>query len=124
MKKLLIPIMLLIFMFQSTCNFWIIISFYANRDFIAENICINRFDQVPVCKGQCFLNEKLQENQKQEQKLPDLKGKEIQLFCEIVTYYCSKIPSFFKEYPRPAIVPDFTLIKRLSTSIFHPPRLA
>ena len=124
MKKLLIPIMLVIFMFQSTCNFWIIISFYANRDYIAENICINRFDQIPVCKGQCFLDEKLQESEKQEQKLPNLKVKEVQLFCEIATYDCTKIPSFFKEYPKPAIVPDFTLIKRLSTSIFHPPRLA
>ena len=124
MKKLLIPIMLVIFMFQSTCNFWIIISFYANRDYIAENICINRFDQVPVCKGQCFLEEKLQESEKREQELPNLKVKEVQLFCEITTYDCIKIPSFFKEYPKPAIVPDFTLIKRLSTSIFHPPRLA
>jgi hypothetical protein len=124
MKKLLIHIMLLIFIFQSTCNFWIIISFYVNRDYIAQNICINRFDQIPVCKGQCFLNEKLQENQKQEQKLPDLKGKEIQLFCEMAAYNCYKIPAFFEEFPRPAIAPDFTLIKTLSTSIFHPPRWA
>lgn len=124
MKKILIHIMLLAFIFQSTCNFWIIISFYANQDYISENVCINRFDQIPVCKGQCFLNEKLQDNQKQEQKFPDLKGKEIQLFCNTVEYTSNKAPLFFKEYPRPAVIPDFTLIKKLSTSIFHPPKLA
>ena len=124
MKKILIHIMLLAFVFQSTCNFWIIISFYANRDYISENICINRFDKIPVCKGQCFLNGKLQENQKQEQKLPDLKGKEIQLFCNAIDYAPANLPVFFQEYPKPAILPDFTLVRKLSTSIFHPPKLA
>lgn len=116
--------MLLTFVFQSTFNFWIIISFYANREYIAENICINRFDQIPVCKGQCFLNEKLQENEKQEQKLPNLKVKEIQLFCDTADYTYTKMPAFFQEYPKPAILPDFILIRKLSTSIFHPPKLA
>lgn len=124
MKKLLIHIMLLTFVFQSTCNFWIIISFYANRDYIAENICINRFDQIPVCKGQCFLNQKLQENEKQEQKLPSLKIKEIQLFCHIADDTYTKMPVLFQEYPKPAILPDCILIKKHSTSIFHPPKLA
>jgi len=124
MKKILIPIMLLTFVLQSTCNFWIIISFYANRDYISENICINRFDKIPVCKGQCFLNQKLKENQKQEQKLPDLKGKEIQLFCNAIDYTPNNPLLFFQESPRPDIIPDFTLIKKLSTFIFHPPKLA
>ena len=124
MKKLLIHIMLLIFIFQSTCNFWIIISFYVNRDYIAENVCIDRFDQVPVCKGQCFLDEKLQQSEKQEQKLPNLKVKEVQLFCDTADYSYTKMPVFFQEYPKPAILPDFTLIKKLPTSIFHPPRWA
>ena len=124
MKKILIHILLLTFVFQSTCNFWIIISFYANRAYISENICINRFDKIPVCKGQCFLNEKLQDNQKQEQKLPDLKGKEIQLFCNTVEYTPNQPLLFFQEYPRPDIIPDFTLIRTLPSSIFHPPKLA
>ena len=123
MKKILIHILLLTFVFQSTCNFWIIISFYANREYISENICINRFDKMPICKGQCFLNEKLLDNQKQEQKLPDLKGKEIQLFCNTFDDPSAKLLVFFQEYPKPAILPDFTLIRKHSTSIFHPPKL-
>lgn len=124
MKRILIHILLLTFVFQSTCNFWIIISFYANRTYIAENICINRFDKIPVCKGQCFLNEKLQETQKQEQKFPDVKGKEIQLFCNTIDYSPNKPLVFFQESPQPDSRPDFTLIKKLPSSIFHPPKWA
>lgn len=123
MKKILIHIMLFAFVFQSTCNFWIIISFYANQDYIAENLCVNRFDKIPVCKGQCFLANQLKEVQKQEQKLPDLKGKEIQLFCAVTDYNYTRLPIFFQEYPKPAIVPDFGLIKKHTSSIFHPPKL-
>lgn len=124
MKKILVHIMLLAFVFQSTCNFWIIISFYASRDYIAENICINRFDQMPVCKGQCFLNKQLKETQKQEQKLPDLKGKEIQLFLNIPELAYYEPVCFYQEFSKPDILPDFTLIKKLSSSIFHPPKVA
>lgn len=124
MKKIILHIMLLTFVFQSTCNFWILISFYANREYIAENICINRFDQMPVCKGQCFLNKQLKETQKQEQKLPDLKGKEIQLFMNTAEVVYSEPVFLFQESPRPDILPDFTLIKQLPSSIFHPPKQA
>lgn len=124
MKKIFLHIMLLTFVFQSTCNFGILISFYANREYIAENICINRFDQMPVCKGQCFLNKQLKETQKQEQKLPDLKGKEIQLFMNTAEVAYSEPVFFFQESPRPDILPDFTLIKQLPSSIFHPPKQA
>ncbi|MFY0481214.1 hypothetical protein ACI6PS_01305 [Flavobacterium sp. PLA-1-15] len=124
MKKIVLHIMLLTFVFQSTCNFWILISFYANREYIAENICINRFDQMPVCKGQCFLNKQLKETQKQEQKLPDLKGKEIQLFINTLEVAYNEPVFFFQETSRPDILPDFTLIKQLPSSIFHPPKLA
>ena len=124
MKKIVLHIMLLTFVFQSTCNFWILISFYANREYIAENICINRFDQMPVCKGQCFLNKQLKETQKQEQKLPDLKGKEIQLFINTLEVAYNEPVFFFQETSTPHILPDFTLIKQLPSSIFHPPKLA
>lgn len=124
MKKILLPIMLLTFVLQSTCNFWIMVTFYANRDYISENICINRFDTIPVCKGQCFLNKQLKETQKQEQKFPDLKGKEVQLFCQFVVEDTENIRAFFKESSRPSVLPDFTLIKKLPTSIFHPPKMA
>jgi len=73
---------LIVFAFQSTSTLWIMASFYAQRDYISKNLCVNRFDAIPVCKGQCYLTKQLKENEKKEQNLPDLKQKEIQLFCQ------------------------------------------
>ncbi len=60
--------LLFIFTIQVTKSFWIISSFYLNRDFIAENICINRFDKIPTCKGLCYLDSQLSKEQKETQK--------------------------------------------------------
>jgi hypothetical protein len=82
MKRAFAIFFLIVFVFQSTSTVWILASFYAQRDYISKNLCINRFDAIPVCKGQCYLNKQLKENEKKEQNLPDLKQKEIQLFCQ------------------------------------------
>ncbi len=68
MKKAWIYFLLFIFCFQSTQSLWIITSFELNRDYIAKNLCINRFDKIPVCKGQCFLNKELNKEQKDHKK--------------------------------------------------------
>lgn len=65
MKRILVFLLLLIFTIQITKSLGIIISFHVNRDYIAENICINRFDKIPTCKGQCFLNAELNKEQKE-----------------------------------------------------------
>lgn len=77
MKKAIAFFLLLIFTFQSTQSLWIITSFQINRDYIASNLCINRFDKVPVCKGQCFLDKELGKEQKQSKKNPSAIDKEL-----------------------------------------------
>lgn len=68
MKKVLVLFLLFIFTIQATKSFWIILSFYLNREYIAENICINRFDKIPICKGICYLDNQLSKEQKETQK--------------------------------------------------------
>lgn len=82
MKRAFAIFFLIVFVFQSTSTVWILASFYAQRDYISKNLCVNRFDAIPVCKGQCYLTKQLKENEKKEQNLPDLKQIEIQLFCQ------------------------------------------
>jgi len=82
MKRAFAIFFLIVFACQSTSTLWIMASFYAQRDYISKNLCVNRFDAIPVCKGQCYLTKQLKENEKKEQNLPDLKQKEIQLFCQ------------------------------------------
>ncbi len=70
------------FIVQSTSQLWIIAAFNINRSYIAANLCINRFDAIPVCKGSCYLEDQLNKDHERQQKLPDLKNKEINLFCQ------------------------------------------
>ncbi|PVD53610.1 hypothetical protein DC498_03580 [Terrimonas sp.] len=74
--------MIFAFLLQSTSQLWIMLSFKINQDYIAANLCINRFEAIPVCKGSCYLENQLNQDQKQQQKFPDLKTKEINLFCQ------------------------------------------
>lgn len=74
--------MIIAFLVQSTSQLWIIAAFKINQDYIAANLCINRFDAMPVCKGSCYLENQLNQDQKQQQKSPDLKTKEINIICQ------------------------------------------
>lgn len=77
MKKGLAYLLLFIFCIQSTQSLWIIASFQINRDYIANNLCINRFDKIPVCKGQCYLNKELDKEQKDNKKSLTIIEKEV-----------------------------------------------
>ena len=55
---------------QSTSSMWIYMGFEINRDYIENQLCINRFDLIPVCKGSCYLEEKIkEENNSSESKI-------------------------------------------------------
>lgn len=121
MKKIVSILLIAALLAQSTSQLWITVAFNLNRDYIAANLCINRFDAMPLCKGSCFLEEQLNKDQQQQQKLPDLKAKEINLF-----YQDNSIGL----YKHPAIADDFCFFPELTTSfitseylrsVFRPP---
>lgn len=56
--------LLLAVIMQSTSSIWIYLGFELNRDYIARQLCINRFETIPVCKGSCYLEEKIKEEKK------------------------------------------------------------
>ena len=93
------------------------------RDYISKNLCINRFDAIPVCKGQCYLTKQLKENEKKEQKLPDLKQREIQLFCQNnLSFEFPK--TIFVERLNTLRYKDNFLSSEYLFSVFHPPQTA
>lgn len=123
MKKLFTYILLAGFVIQSCSQLWVMASFYLNRDYIAENMCVNRFDAIPICKGQCYLEKELQKNeQKQEQHFPDLKQKEIQLFQPTFFAFQFTKTIFLQEENHPDTEPDFNA-SEYHFSVFHPPRI-
>lgn len=122
MKKAVAIFLLITFVLQSTSNLWIIASFYAQRDYISQNLCINRFDAIPICKGQCYLNKQLKENEKKEQNFPNLKQKEIQLFVENdFSFEFEKI--IFQDRLITPTHRDKYLSSEFLFSVFHPPQL-
>jgi hypothetical protein len=76
LRKIISILLLTAFVLQVTGTYWIQAAFYLNREYIAANICINRFDRIPVCKGACYLEKELTENAAKQEKSPDLKSVE------------------------------------------------
>ncbi|MBE8721891.1 hypothetical protein [Sphingobacterium pedocola] len=51
---------------QSTSSIWIYMGFQLNRDYIAGQLCINRFETIPVCNGSCYLEERIKSEKSNE----------------------------------------------------------
>lgn len=123
MKKAVLYFLLLLFVFQCTSNFWIISSFYINREFIAKELCVNRFDAIPVCKGKCFLDKKLADHQKDEQRFPNLKEKETQFYYVVESDPTNHlVPGANYETTLVVIKKEDRLTSAFLYSIFHPPQ--
>ncbi len=122
MKKNILYILLIALLFQSFSNLWIISSFYINQDYISKNLCINRFDTIPVCNGRCFLNKQLKKNDAENQKIPNIKEKEIQLYF----YHQNHTSYYFKtsvETKKSIVIKNQHHIKQAYLSaIFRPPK--
>jgi len=123
MRKIVAIFFLIAFVLQSTSSLWILASFYAQRDYISQNICINRFDAIPVCKGQCYLTKQLKENEKKEQDFPNLKQIEIQLFFQNNFTFEFEETIITDNLNAPTYKGNF-LSSEFLFSVFHPPQLA
>lgn len=69
-------------MVHATQKLVVLVDFYANKSFIEQNLCENRFEKIPICKGQCYLDKELRKVDKHEQKFPESKWKVEVLFCQ------------------------------------------
>jgi hypothetical protein len=123
MRKSISIYILILLVFQNTSSLWVIGAFYINQDYIAKNVCINRFDAVPICKGQCYLTKELKTTEKQDQKIPTVTYKEIQLFCEYEMIFSFSKPVLFSKRIYPVLKKD-QLKSAFIFSIYHPPRCA
>ena len=48
----------------------IYLSFKANQSYIAENLCINRVNEISMCYGSCVLEKVMSESKEQESENP------------------------------------------------------
>ncbi|MFM1792221.1 MAG: hypothetical protein RLZZ252_575 [Bacteroidota bacterium] len=59
MKRLLVFVLLVAVMLPSVLKLVTIISFYANRDYIAKELCVEKNNPNNCCLGSCQLQQKL-----------------------------------------------------------------
>ncbi len=123
MKRIFAIFFLITFLLQNTSSLWTMALFYVQREYISQNLCVNRFDAIPICKGQCYLSKQLKENEKKEQNFPNLKQKEIQLFFSVkISFDFDK--KIFEEESNAPIHKNNFLSSEFLFSVFHPPQIA
>jgi len=52
---------------QTFSKWCLILEYQVNRDFISKNICVNRSTPLSCCKGKCYLNKKMADDESSQQ---------------------------------------------------------
>ena len=117
--------MLIAVLLPNLTKIGILVNFKINQDFIAEVLCVDREKPMSICKGKCYLSERLKEAEEQEEKQAPTSKKE-----RLEVLYCySKsslgFPSFARKHKsklNPAYENELYDSSFIS-DIFHPPTL-
>ena len=123
LKKIVLISLLGAFLFQALSGLMILAAFHLNRDYISKNLCVNRFDAIPVCKGACYLEKQLSENEQRQQDEPELKWKEIALFYENRKVEIEKPVTITSTHLVFPVLQNSALLQGVLSSILKPPIL-
>lgn len=118
-------LLLTLFLVQSSSKILIVSMWWARKDYIAENLCINKLKPYLHCNGKCYLFQKLKEaEQKQRDQMPQLKN-----FQEMVYTY-SPVPKvveciFCQDEGDESLFAEMTLLRSQisTTDQFIPPEV-
>jgi hypothetical protein len=124
MYKYPVTILLILLVAAQSFSKWCLIAeFQVNRDNIARTLCVNRLNPISCCKGTCFLNKTLQEDENKQQA-PAKGGQRDEVLLQV--------HFFHNELPEPAAF-DVVLTHRARyidlasqgylPSFFAPPRI-
>lgn len=124
-KKAFTLFLALLLLLVSARDLVTIAAFKWQQDIIAATLCVNRFEPVPMCAGQCFLEEELKESKEQEQG--SAAGQQLTI-SEKPVYFQAPLPESPARITVPLISnPCFTYLPLQADpalrSVFQPPRL-
>lgn len=122
MKLIISPILILLLLTQTFSNWFVVMAFNLNRDYIAQSLCENRYRPQLNCKGNCVLMKKMNEKEKQEQNTPESVKLEF-------TFLVFSSKSFFATVVAPVILSSINYGNASNSgkpvdravSFFHPP---
>ena len=102
-----------------------VLEYYIFKQYIIENLCVNRNKPESCCEGKCFLEKRIKESQtdmpREKQSTGIVKTNRIEYFCQVLWNKLS-LPVFAisptsDNYPGSQYSFDFY------HSIFHPPKI-
>ena len=122
MRFIVVPILLVLVMTQSFSHWFVVLAFNINRDYIAKNLCENRYRPKMHCNGNCVLMKKLKEKEKAEQNEPAAKSEINITVLSSKTYFVNILSPVYvqikTEFPESL---SAETVDR-SFAFFHPPR--
>lgn len=80
-------------MTQTFSNWFVVMAFNINRDFIAKNLCVNRYRPQMHCNGNCVLMKKLREKEKSEENQPASRSEINTIVLSSKTYFANTLPA-------------------------------
>ncbi len=128
MKKNLNTIIALIvisaFVMQALGKFIIYTDYIINKEYIANNLCVNKSKPILKCNGKCHLAKQLKKQDQKENKSSSSKEK-VEIITDQVsveTYVFFK-GDFFQDKNIDLFEYNKNIIQSNLNSIFHPPRV-
>lgn len=120
-KQITATVLLLAFIAQTFNRTVIVLDYYANQTYIAQNLCENRSKPQMKCKGKCQMMKKLQQEEKKDQTNPDRKmeNKSEVLPADFGTYNIPYYSINTIEYISLQEDPETSF----TSSLFHPPQV-
>lgn len=120
-KKLTAILFLIAFTAQTFSRAVIVVDFYANQKYIAENLCINRDKPKMNCCGKCQLSKKLAQEDNKDKQNPNRKNSNRDEVISSKSFFAS----YHILYSNRHIItyPSYSAGKAIdqSADIFHPP---
>ena len=118
--RLLALVLSALMVFQSFEKVSVLIYYQTYKDYIAANLCVNRFNPESTCNGQCYLMKKLRKAEERNQApvAPDNQKSEF-VRAESIAIHLGESTT---EAPKRPVIPAFHSLE-FRQIIFHPPIL-
>jgi hypothetical protein len=124
MRFIVTPILILLVMTQTFGHWFMVIGFKMNQDYIAKNLCENRFRPKMNCKGNCVLMKKLKEQEKKDQNQPaTLKLETSTVIVSSRSFFTVALDNFSINHSTDYFVSSEGKEIRRARSFFHPPKV-
>ena len=94
-------LLVIVILIQAFGKWFVMLEYEINKDYIAKNLCVNRAMPSLYCKGKCFLQKKLANEEDQQQPGGNSSKQEngpVELFLYQAVQVDFRLPSSMHEY--------------------------